>query len=341
FLYVPAHDSRGAHTLLSPLELASAAGNLRPREHTRFWSALAEAVIIESEARARAIARGRLESALERERDRLRRLDKKLAAEESSLEDPNELRRRGELLLAGLSRARRSADGKTVSLPDLFGAEENEIEIEIDRRRSLPKNAERFFDRARRAERTRVELSSRRESVGKEIARWEAFAFDLRDAATLEELETLEREAAEDGLRLPESAKPAPKKRPAAPLGPRRFHSQRGGVILVGRSGRSNDELTFDVASPQDLWLHALGVPGAHVVLRVPSGKPLDEAEIQEAAELAAYFSKSREDTYVDVIVTERRHVSRIRGAPRGLVKVAPAPETRTLRVAPRRPETG
>jgi predicted ribosome quality control (RQC) complex YloA/Tae2 family protein len=77
------------------------------------------------------------------------------------------------------------------------------------------------------------------------------------------------------------------------------------------------------------------------VVLRVPSGKPLDEAEIQEAAELAAYFSKSREDTYVDVIVTERRHVSRIRGAPRGLVKVAPAPETRTLRVAPRRPETG
>jgi predicted ribosome quality control (RQC) complex YloA/Tae2 family protein len=340
FLYAPLADSKDARTLLSPLELSSVGGDLRPREHRSFSSALAEAVAIESEARARSMARGRLESALERERSRLLRLDEKLAAEESSREDPDELRRRGELLLAGLSRARRSADGKTVALPDLFAPVERETEIEIDPRRSLPKNAERFFDRARRAERAGVELSKRRESVSKGIARWEAFAFDLRDARTLEELETLAGEAAEEGLRLPESAKSAPRKRPAEPLGPRKFQTGRGAVILVGRSGRSNDELTFEVASPQDLWLHARGVPGAHVVLRARPGEAPEEAEIQEAAELAAYFSKSREDSYVDVIVTERRHVSRIRGAPRGLVKVSPATETRTVRVAPRPPRT-
>jgi predicted ribosome quality control (RQC) complex YloA/Tae2 family protein len=340
FLYAPAEGSTHAHTLLSPLELSTVGEDLRPREQESFSSALADAVAIESEARALSTARGRLESALERERDRLHRLDEKLAAEESAREDPDELRRRGELLLAGLSRARRSADGKTVALPDLFAPVEQETEIEIDPRRSLPKNAERFFDRARRAERRAVELAKRRESVGKEIARWEAFAFDLRDAGTLEEVETLAREAAEEGLPLPESAKPAPKKRPAEPLGPRRFLTGRGRDILVGRSGRSNDELTFAIASPQDLWLHARGVPGAHVVLRVPPGERPEEAEILEAAELAAYFSKSREDTRVDVIVTERRHVSRIRGAPRGLVKVSPATETRTVRVAPRPPRT-
>jgi predicted ribosome quality control (RQC) complex YloA/Tae2 family protein len=108
----------------------------------------------------------------------------------------------------------------------------------------------------------------------------------------------------------------------------------------VGRSGRSNDELTFDIAKPHDLWLHASGVPGAHVVLRVPPGESADEREIREAAELAAFYSKAREDTAVDVIVIERRHVSRIKGVPRGLVRLASAPETKTLRVAPRRPES-
>ena len=108
-------------------------------------------------------------------------------------------------------------------------------------------------------------------------------------------------------------------------LGPRSFRSHRGNAILVGRSGRSNDELTFDVAKPHDLWFHASGVAGAHVVLRVASGETADEGEIQEAAELAAYYSKRREDTAVDVIVTERRNVSRIKGAPRGLVKLSSA----------------
>ncbi|MGH9321983.1 MAG: Rqc2 family fibronectin-binding protein, partial [Vicinamibacteria bacterium] len=79
----------------------------------------------------------------------------------------------------------------------------------------------------------------------------------------------------------------------------------------------------------------ASGMPGAHVVLRVPSGSSPDEREVAEAAELAAYFSKGRENTAVDVMVTERRNVSRIRGAPRGLVKVKNA---RTVRVAPRVP---
>jgi predicted ribosome quality control (RQC) complex YloA/Tae2 family protein len=244
---------------------------------------------------------------------------------------------RGELLLAGLSRARKTGDGRSVVLPDLFDAEEKEIEIEIDPRLSLPKNAERLFTRARKAERAGKELAKRLEAVGKDVSFWEGFECDLRDASTVVELLALEREAGDEGLSFPPSGRP-PKRRPPEALGPRSFRSHRGNAILVGRSGRSNDELTFDVAKPQDLWFHAAGVPGAHVVLRAPSGETADEREIREAAELAAYFSRAREDAAVDVIVTERRYVSRIKGAPRGLVKLSPG-ETRTLRVAPRRPE--
>ena len=337
FVYFPRLPASGRHFLPSPLELASESG-LEARAHASFSEAMAETVDLESEARRLSALRARLESALKKRLDRARRLEEKLRSDESALDEPPLLRRRGELLLAGLSRARKTERGRSVVLPDIFDSEEAEIEIEIDPRLSLPKNAERFFTRARRAERARVELAKRLEAVGKEVSFWEGFECDLRDASTMVELEALEREAADEGLSFPPSGKPATKRASEA-LGPRSFRSHRGSAILVGRSGRSNDELTFDLARPHDLWFHASGVPGAHVVLRVVSGETADEGEIRDAAELAAYYSKARESTSVDVIATERRNVSRIKGAPRGLVKLSPAGETRTLRVVPRRPE--
>jgi len=338
FLYVPRSPSSGRRSLASPLELASES-ELAPKAHAKFSEAMAEAVSLETDARKLSVLRARLESALKKRLDRARRLEEKLRSDQSSLEEPPSLRRRGELLLAGLSRARKTGGGRSVVLPDLYDSEEKEIEIEIDPRLSLPKNAERFFTRARRAERARVEVAKRLEEVEKEISFWEGFECDLRDAVTVVELEALEREALDGGLSFPPSGKPA-KRRPSEPLGPRGFRSHRGSAILVGRSGRSNDELTFDVAKPHDLWFHASGVPGAHVVLRVASGEIADEREIREAAEIAAHYSKAREETAVDVIVTERRNVSRIKGAPRGLVRLSSAGETRTLRVVPRRPES-
>ncbi len=337
FLYVPRSPSSVRRSLASPLELASES-ELAPRACASFSEAMAEAVSLETEARKLSALRARLESAVKKRLDRARRLEERLRSDESSLEEPPSLRRRGELVLAGLSRARRTGDGRSVFLPDIFDSEQMEIEIEVDPRLSLPKNAERFFTRARKAERARVELAKRLEAVGKEVSFWEGFECDLRDASTVVELEALERDAGNERFSFPPSRKGA-KTRPAEPLGPRSFPSHRGNAILVGRSGRSNDELTFDVAKPHDLWFHAAGVAGAHVVVRVPSGETADEREIQEAAELAAYYSKRREDTAVDVIVTERRNVSRIKGAPRGLVKLSSTGETRTLRVTPRRPE--
>jgi len=333
FLYLP---KRGRHGLLSPLELASES-ELTPREHRSFSEAMAEAFSLESEARKISTLRTRLEAALNRRLERLRRLTERLESDEASLEEPALLRRLGELLLAGLSQARRTAEGKSVAIRDLFAPGEPEIEIEVDPRLSLPKNAERFFDRARRAERAAVELSKRRGAAAAEVSLWDGFQCDLRDASSAVELEALEREAEEAGLSFPSSGKPG-KRRPPEALGPRSFRSHRGSAILVGRSGRSNDELTFELAKPHDLWLHAAGIPGAHVVLRVAPGTAADEREIQEAAELAAYYSKARGATAVDVIVAERRHVSRIKGAPRGLVKVASGPEVRTRRAVPRLP---
>jgi predicted ribosome quality control (RQC) complex YloA/Tae2 family protein len=133
------------------------------------------------------------------------------------------------------------------------------------------------------------------------------------------------------GKFAPRRTRPEPKAAGRAAITPLRVTSSDGIAILVGRSARQNDAITFGMARPGDLWLHARGVPGAHVVVR-GEGRRVPEKTIAEAARLAARHSKARHDTAVDVIVTERRHVRRVPGAPPGLVTVS---GERVVRVRP------
>lgn len=108
-----------------------------------------------------------------------------------------------------------------------------------------------------------------------------------------------------------------------------------GWEILVGKGARDNDELTFGEARPRDLWLHASGYAGSHVVVRVPEGAgEVPGAVVQRAAELAAYHSKARTARRkVAVHLCRARDVRKPRRAPPGQVQL----ETyRTLKVYPR-----
>jgi predicted ribosome quality control (RQC) complex YloA/Tae2 family protein len=122
--------------------------------------------------------------------------------------------------------------------------------------------------------------------------------------------------------------------RPASRSGPRRFDGPDGAVIVAGRSARENDRVTFHVAGPDDLWLHARAVPGAHVILKTP-GAP-SEAAITAAAQVAAYYSEGRTASQVAVDAVPRRRVRKARGAAPGAVTYE---GERTLRVAPALPE--
>lgn len=108
-----------------------------------------------------------------------------------------------------------------------------------------------------------------------------------------------------------------------------------GWEILVGRGSEENDTLTFDVAEPQDLWLHVDGgTPGSHVVVRNPAGGEVPRHVIEEAAAFAAWYSKARAAKTVAVVYCRAGNVEKPRGAPPGLVtttndkrvKVAPKP---------------
>ncbi len=173
-----------------------------------------------------------------------------------------------------------------------------------------------------KAKHAREEIAGRLSNVDREIEQLEKRAQELerviqeRDATALENFDKA-------------SAAPAPKTskgKPAAPKsipGVRRYLSTDGYEILVGRSSRDNDTLTFRLANPNDLWMHAGDYPGSHVVIRNPTRKEIPHRTIIEAAQLAGKFSQASEDAKVVIHYTERKFLSKPKGAAPGLVRLS------------------
>jgi predicted ribosome quality control (RQC) complex YloA/Tae2 family protein len=104
--------------------------------------------------------------------------------------------------------------------------------------------------------------------------------------------------------------------------GTRRYLSSDDFEVLVGRAARDNDTLTFKIAKPNDLWLHAADYPGSHVIVRNPTRKEIPQRTLIEAAQLAAHFSQANKDPKVDVHYTQRKFLSKPKGVAPGLVRL-------------------
>jgi len=92
--------------------------------------------------------------------------------------------------------------------------------------------------------------------------------------------------------------------------------------VVIGRNSRQNDYITFSLAKPHEVWLHARGVPGAHCLLRIEPGGEVTDEDLQFAADLAAYFSKARTSTEVPIMYTSPKHLKKIAGGGPGMVNV-------------------
>lgn len=98
-----------------------------------------------------------------------------------------------------------------------------------------------------------------------------------------------------------------------------RYRTLNGFELLVGRNNRQNDQLTFRLAGPHDLWFHAQEISGSHVLLRLEPGTVPDLADLQFGADFAAYYSRSRQSKQVPVVYTEPRYVYKPKGAKPGM----------------------
>jgi predicted ribosome quality control (RQC) complex YloA/Tae2 family protein len=94
-----------------------------------------------------------------------------------------------------------------------------------------------------------------------------------------------------------------------------------GFVVYMGRDAKSNDHLTFNVADEEDIWMHAKGVPGSHLVIRVRENLPTEEV-IKKAAEIAKKNSKGKDKEGLPIVYCQRRFVKKDPGMNDGQVKV-------------------
>ena len=117
---------------------------------------------------------------------------------------------------------------------------------------------------------------------------------------------------------MPPSERPGP----AIPSGVLEYALPDDWEVVAGKTDAANDYVSLRLARPLDRWFHVRGMPGSHVVLRVPAGREPDRATLERAAGLAAYHSKARAGGVVPVSMTEGRHVSKPRGAKPGTVEI-------------------
>jgi hypothetical protein len=171
----------------------------------------------------------------------------------------------------------------------------SDAKVEHEEGESAVQVAERLYDDVRSMERALVSLPGRIAAFERAPAAADAPAPSTQ----------LERQAAV---------------RPARPF--RTYRSSGGLEIWVGRGAASNDALTFHESSPRDVWLHARDSAGAHVVLRWSRDEPPPSRDLEEAAVLAAWHSKSRGSGLVPVDWTRRRYVRKAKGGPPGQVLV-------------------
>lgn len=227
------------------------------------------------------------------------------------------LGRQGELLKLNLARARKGLRRLTVDdvLADP-GEGGRTVEIELEPALSPVENLERLFARARKARRALEVATGRLEAARERLERLERWRARL-DEASDDELEEIARALSRGEGR----GRVAPRARSRSRHTPyRTYRDARGRRILVGKSAGDNDSLTTRVARPGDLWLHARGYPGSHVVVPLEKGAQVDPDLLLDAASLAAYFSEARGESAVEVTYTPRRYVQKPRGAAPGAV---------------------
>lgn len=260
-------------------------------------------------------------------RARVERTLRELRESLAEVEHAQTLKEYGELLLAYAASVPSGA--RQVVLP---GYESTPVTIPLEPTLSAVENAQRLFKRYGKLKTAKATVEQRVHAVEPEAAYLGAVQLHIDQAESPEDLFDLRRELIEGGyLRRARTSS-----RPSSAARMRTVHLQDGSTIHIGRSNLENDYLTFKVAAPDDLWFHARGVPGAHVVLRKGGGKAAGADPIGQAAAIAAYFSRARESTRVAVDYTERRHVRKPRGAKPGAVVYT---HERTVHVVPTAPE--
>ncbi len=299
--------------------------------------------------------RAPIRKALQTHLERSRRKAELLQQELVKTEEAAQYRLQAELLLAHQHEVQQGQP--TVSLPNFYAESDADgnlptVTIPLDPRFDAVGNANRLFNRYHKLRRATELVPAQIEQNAVELATIEQLLADLMLAETPAEVALVKAEVQTAGYMRgtpgeqqknqkarkqqkggKKGGRPV-KGKPTPPGGgvPLHVQSREGFTLLIGKNSRQNEDVTFHQAAPNDLWLHARGVPGAHVIIKA-AGSEIPRATIEQAAQLAAYYSQARGSTSVPVDYTLQRHVRHMKGGGPGMVIYE---RERTIYVEPR-----
>ncbi|GAC1405526.1 MAG: NFACT RNA binding domain-containing protein [Ktedonobacteraceae bacterium] len=276
---------------------------------------------------------------IQTQRDRCKRKAELLEKELLASEEANQYRLYGDLLLAHQQDVRQGQS--SVMLQNFFDTSGGEdsvyVAVPLDPRFDAVGNANRYFNKYHKLRRALTLVPGQIEQNAAELATLEQLLADLMLAEIPQEVALVKAEVQALGyirgknIVLDKRAQKAAKKgksgnkqgkgKPSGPGGgvPIHMQSRDGFTILIGKNSRQNEDVTFHQAAPNDLWLHARGIPGSHVIIKA-AGRDIPRSTIEQAASLAAYYSQARGSTSVAIDYTLQKHVRHMKGGGPGMV---------------------
>jgi len=203
-------------------------------------------------------------------------------------------------------------------LSNIFSDELDEIEIKLNPAKSVVENANDYFNKYKNVAEKKEIVRIKKDTLNNELQQMQELNIQL-ESAKYPQLLKLEKELIARKM-LPKQDLESRNKN-GSEYAFKHYILDREWQVYVGKNGPNNALLTFEFAHKWDIWLHAQGVPGSHVLIRVPGrDRQIPKHVIEQAAQLAAANSKARFSATVPVIYTEVRFVNRVRNALPGTV---------------------
>lgn len=237
----------------------------------------------------------------------------KLEETKKEAQEAEQFRLYGELLTAYMHELKKG--DSVAKVINYYEEDAPVIEIPLDPLKTPSDNAQAYYRKYNKARNSLQILDEQIELAYKELHYFEGLIQQL-EGASLHDIEEIREELREEGYLRYRGKKDTRKKKADKPH-LEKYLSSEGIEILVGKNNRQNEYLTNRVAYSTDTWLHTKDIPGSHVVIRA---KEFSEKTLQEAAMIAAYFSKARGSNQIPVDYTLIKHVRKPSGAKPGYV---------------------
>lgn len=205
----------------------------------------------------------------------------------------------------------------SISLPNYYSENMEEITIPLDSELTPSENAQKYFKRYNKEKRTFAALQTQIAQNDEELAYLESVLTSVNTCLDEQDIKDIREELKDEGyIKRIKQQKGMKSNKHSAPM---HYISSDGFDIYVGKNNKQNDELTLRFAKGCDIWLHTKQIPGSHVII-VTDGKSVPDSTLTQAATLAAYYSKGQTSSLVPVDYTEKRNVKKPNGAKPGFV---------------------